>query len=693
MVKRYCKVEYRDEVGEFVQNSRSWKKFKEKLLEKYQLGDQLLDLADLRKISRRSFGTTKQFLTEYERVVRLVPDLSDKDRCLIFLDNFTEVEQRKLVKGMQERYDWPKIRENLLAENFDQILYRLLKQQKEDRERVHLGADKDKEVYKTLAKMKEMIVDMREERLKFQVLAVKDQIVFTTIRGEVFDFEGNLIDSNIEGGMRKEAFRRMGRPLPATFRLASPEEANLFELEEAMASLEVCDCKEEKLEEKKEDIARRAREVTKRLGKCRDSIVRLCVDMEEVWPNLPNVFLFGGSSSVGQDGSVSANAPTPGATSLVRPMVMSLPLLKRGMPVIMVQTRKGRKTVQSQPAPGESSRGPQEKEPIQMEDEEDEEDEKPRAEDEQQARQRAMEKNLEKGKDEVEIEEPRKKKNVYTIPVEKKIDFEQIVDQILESQRDLVTLKEILVVSPKLREDFKQRMTKKRVMTVELSEIIPPEANWAPPGTKMDWRCVATGHMKVQIGLDEYSALVDDGAEINVMRERHAIEAGVQINRNDCGFLIGVSGASPFCGTASGVMVTVGKVKVQAYFYILPKVKHEVLLGRSFLCRTESLIINKHDGTMFVALNDPVCGYYEVVRCENTRPENSRNRLNPESFTFSESEKMRRERESIEEEGDPQEFSLTLPDISQAIDFVSTHLAIDRLNFQATGSSSVSLGI
>ncbi|GBG82026.1 hypothetical protein CBR_g34206 [Chara braunii] len=355
---------------------------------------------------------------------------------------------------MQQRYDWPKIRENLLARNFDQILCRLLKQQKEDPERVHLGADKDKEVYKTLAEMKEMMADMREERLKFQVLAAKvskgkrkgkepvveessseseseeeeepprkltkaerkalnqirggqgtsqkrgessrdggngngdrqvgqgqqsqsqqaqpqggrghgrgrgngdgrgnwqeyvckycdmkghivrfcqilakdekDQIVFTTIRGEVFDFEGNLIDSNIEGGMRKEAFRRMGRPLPATFRLASPEEANLFELEEAMASLEVCDCKEEELEEMKEDIARRAREVTRRLGKCRDSIVRLCVDMEEVRPNLPNVFLFGGSSSVGQDRSASANAPTPRVTSLVRPMVMSRPLL------------------------------------------------------------------------------------------------------------------------------------------------------------------------------------------------------------------------------------------------------------------------------------------------------------------------------------------------------------------------------
>ncbi|GBG91130.1 hypothetical protein CBR_g51932 [Chara braunii] len=336
MVKRYCKIQYKEEVEELVQDSLDWPEFKRKLLDKYQLSDQLLDLTDLRKVSRKSFGTTKQFLTEFERVARLVPNVPDKDRCLIFLDNFTEVEQLELVKGMKERYDWSKIRENLLAGNFDQILYRSLKQQKENRERIQLGTDKDREVYKTLSDMKEMMTSMKEERLKLQVMMAKaktgkrkekqpineessseseseeerkpprkltkaerkalnqirggqctshkqgessknggngsgerqvdqgqqnqgqqtqpqggrgrdrgrgngggrgnwqeyvckycdmkghiihfcqilakdekDHIVFTTIRGEVFDFEGNLIDQDIEGGMRKEVFRRM----------------------------------------------------------------------------------------------------------------------------------------------------------------------------------------------------------------------------------------------------------------------------------------------------------------------------------------------------------------------------------------------------------------------------------------------------------------------------------------------------
>ncbi|GBG69826.1 hypothetical protein CBR_g4655 [Chara braunii] len=488
------------------------------------------------EVSRRNFGTTKQFLTEFERVARLVPDLPDKDRCLIFLDNFMEVEQRKLVRGMQGRYDWLKIRENLLVRNFDQIIYRLLKQQKKDRERVHLIADKDKEVYKTLSDMKEMMTNMKEEQLKLQVMMAKART-----------------------GKRK------GKE-PVTEESSSESDG----------------------EEEKEPPRKLTKAERKALNQIR-----------------------GGQGTSRKRGENTKEMETVSGKLAKRIKAKASWLGHRVVEAV----------VEAAETVADGGNG------------------------------RTMSANI-------------------------------LVDRILESQRDLVTLKEILVVSSKLREEFKQRMTRKKVMTVKLSEIVPPEANWAPPGTKMDWRCVATGLIKVQIGRGEFSALVDDGAEMNIMSEKHEIEAGIPINRNDFGFLVGASGATPFCGTTSGVMVTVGKVKARSYFYILPKVEHEVLLGRSFQCRTENIIFNKHDGTMFVALCDPVCGYYEVVRCANTRPENSRNRLNSESYTFSGSKNLRREKKAMEEEGDPQEFSLTLPEISQAIDFVSTHPGIDPNQFK-----------
>ncbi|GBG72332.1 hypothetical protein CBR_g11911 [Chara braunii] len=358
------------------------------------------------------------------------------------------------------------------------------------------------------------------------------------------------------------------------------------------------------------------------------------------------------------------------------------PMLKRSAPTVAVQTRVRRRNEQLQKEK-ESEKALEEESISITENEEDNEDEKLRVEEEERARRRALERESEKGKAEVSEEEPRKKKNIYLIPVEQGGDIEQLVNKILESQRDLVTLKEILEVSPKIREELKQRMTRKRVMTVKLGEVIPSEANWSPPGTKMDWRSVSTDHMKVQIGRHEYLALVDDGAEMNIIRERHAIEAGLKINRDDYGFFVGASRSTPFCGTASGVLVVVEKVKVRSYFYVLPKVEHEVLLGRAFLCRSESIIVNKHDGTMFVILCDPICDYYEVVKCANTGPYCSRNRLNPESYSFPESEKLRGEKESLGEESNPREFSLTLYDIGQAIDFVSTHVAIDPNVVQA----------
>ncbi|GBG60321.1 hypothetical protein CBR_g4277 [Chara braunii] len=614
-------VEYKEEVSELVQASHDWSDFKAKLLDKYQLGDQLLDLADLRKVSRRKFGTAKQFLTEFERVARLVPDLPDKDRCLIFLENFSKVDQRELMKDMTGRYDWPKIKEDLLAGSFDQMLYRLLKQQKEDREKEGVSADKDQAVYKNLTDKRNMMADMKEERLKLQVMMVQtkggkmkgktpvveevssssseeeneeeveparkltkaewkalnqirgsqgtskkqrnnnrgggqgsdqeqaaqtppqqpqpqaggrgrgrgrgqgngggrgngvgrgnwlnwfckycgqvghgirfcqtvtkdenDKVIYTNIRGEVYDFEGNLIDPNVEEGMRKEAFRRMGRDLPATFRLASPEEVEQIELEATMESLKIEDAKagDEGLSKEQEEILQD-----------------------------------------GQGGLTDGTASQSGSSSAGRLMtttILSRPAFKRPATAGLPQTRRARRPSRRRAAPEEGSSQPWETETISIEEDDGEEDELLRVEDERQAKQRAMEREPETGKADVGEGELKKKKQVYTIPVEQGLDIEQIVDRILESQRDLFTLKEFLAASPKIREEFRHRLSRK----------------------------------KVQVGPCEYSALIDDGAEMNIIREREVMGAGVNINRADTGFLVVASGITPFCGTASDVTV------------------------------------------------------------------------------------------------------------------------------------------
>ncbi|GBG62768.1 hypothetical protein CBR_g32358 [Chara braunii] len=525
------------------------------MLEKYQLGDGLLDVSNLRKVSREKFGTIEGFLKRFEKVAKRVPDLPDKMKCIIFLTNFTDVEQRELMKGFTTRYDWDKIKENLKVGDFDQMLYHLLRNQRKMQEDELVSCDKDKKMFSAIMDVRMMMKEMRKEGLCGKVLTVRQQ------------------DGKRKGKEREEE---------------SDEE-----------------------------------------------------DSEK-------------------------------------------PVLRRGTSPVVLQAQKIKKGIQPRVAPVVSAKTQQEVPVVIVEEDLDTEDEKLRVEDERQARlhaqKRGLDENQDKEKDEGEEEEYQKKKNRYTIPIEEGIDIEKMVDKILKSHRDLVTLKEFLAVSPKIWEELKQRPTRRKVMTVKLGKVIPPEANWTPAGAKMDWRCIATGHVMVKIGVSQHLALVDTGAEMNILREKEALELGIDFDRTDNGFLVCAGGSTPFCGTASNVSVQVGKVKVRSYFYVLPLVEHGVMLGRSFLCRSESIIINKHDETIFIILCDPVCGHFEVIKCLNTGPKNSRNRLNPESFSFEEAEQLVREQESYgEDDGDnPREFSLALPDVSQALEFVSTHSEIDR---------------
>ncbi|GBG88206.1 hypothetical protein CBR_g46774 [Chara braunii] len=429
-VKRYCKVRYKEQLMALVSESKDWAKFKEKLLNKYQLEDQLLDLADLRKVLRRMFGSTRQFLTKFERIARLIPDLSDKDKCIIFLDNFSEVEQREFMKDMQGQYDWQKIKVNILAGNFDQMLYRLLKQRKEYREEEDVNKAKDREVFKTLSDMREIMADMHVERLKMEIMMVK-----------------------AKGSKRKG---------------------------------------KEVVVESSSDSESEEEEPPKKLTKAERKALNQIQGGQ------------GTSKKQGKNGGNGGNDRNAQA-----------------------------QPDQSQPGPSHQKVGG--------------------------GRGRGRGNFGGRGnwaKDlTFEEEEPRRKKNIYTIPVEKGIDIEQIVDRILGTQRDLVTLKEFLAASPKIRDEIKQRLTRRKIMIVKLGDIIPPEANWAPAGTKMNWRCVVTGLLKVHAGQGEFTALMDDGAETNIVREKEVMEAGIRINRADTGFLIGASGSTVFFGMPSDVMV------------------------------------------------------------------------------------------------------------------------------------------
>ncbi|GBG73070.1 hypothetical protein CBR_g12786 [Chara braunii] len=57
------------------------------------------------------------------------------------------------------------------------------------------------------------------------------------------------------------------------------------------------------------------------------------------------------------------------------------------------------------------------------------------------------------------------------------------------------------------------------------------------------------------------TTMVDSGAEMNLIKEEHAVRLGMKIDRSDNGVLMGANSRSVFIGTASSVILEIGKVK------------------------------------------------------------------------------------------------------------------------------------
>ncbi|GBG59396.1 hypothetical protein CBR_g38422 [Chara braunii] len=311
--------------------------------------------------------------------------------------------------------------------------------------------------------------------------------------------------------------------------------------------------------------------------------------------------------------------------------------------------------------------------PEEEEEDDDEEDERLRQEEDQRAELRAKKRGAqEEAEPSLPDNVPKRKK--YAVRMEEGFDVERMVDKLLEGHNDLMNLKDILASALRLRGELKGRLSRRLVPNVHLSTVLPREVEWTEAGTRMDWKCVACGQVDLVIRNQMCTGMVDTGAEMNIIKEKEAVMIGMKIYRSDHGMLHGANCKAAFCGTTSNVIIEIGKVGARTCFFVMPNVDHPILLGRSFLCRTEMLIFNKHDGTMILLLCDPACGNYEVITCRNTGPGSGRNRPNLGSFTFQESENERRRLWEVPEEEDRAEvLTLSLTDVNKAMEVVSAH--------------------
>ncbi|GBG82617.1 hypothetical protein CBR_g34987 [Chara braunii] len=416
------------------------------------------------------------------------------------------------------------------------------------------------------------------------------------------------------------------------------------------------------------------------MGRYQQELVGLCEGVKEWKSNIPTVFLYDSrpKSVPGQPGvNVVGSCPQPGMRE--RPLTPQTRLAQAA------RTRNQAKaSTRQEPPRGEHEPG-RRKDAVKVEDDDDEEeeDERLRREEDQRAEKRARKKGT-RGEAEPVIHDGPPKKKKYAVRLEEGFDVEKVIDRLLEGHNDLITLKEILASAPRLRAELKGRLSRRLLPNVHLGTILPKEAEWEESGTKMDWKCVARGTVDLMVKGSKCAAMVDTRAEMNIIREADAIRFGLDIDRSDCGIMHGASCKPMFCGTASNVLVEVGKVKAKACFFVMLDVDHGILLGRSFLSRTETVMFNKHDGTLILLLCDPACENYEIITCRNTELRSIRNRPNPGSFTIEESEGERRRLWAEPEAGERVKvFSLSLSDVGKAMDLVAAQEMADPDAIQA----------
>ncbi|GBG84744.1 hypothetical protein CBR_g39122 [Chara braunii] len=275
---------------------------------------------------------------------------------------------------------------------------------------------------------------------------------------------------------------------------------------------------------------------------------------------------------------------------------------------LAARTRSKEALDSSQPTkdnPGPSG----EKETVDIPEDEEDEDERLKTEEDKKAEERAKKRDAKVGAG----KEQEGKRRKYRVKLEEGFDVEGMVDRLLKGHNDLLNLKDILASAPKLRDELKARLSRRLVASVCLGTVIPKEGEWAETGTKMDWKSVACGCVEVMVKLKLCTAMVDTGAEMNLIKEEHALRLGMEIDRSDNGVLMGANSRSVFIGTASSVVLKIDKVKVRSCFFVMPDLDHPILLGRSFFSRTETVILNKHDGTMFLVLCDSVEGHERSI--------------------------------------------------------------------------------
>ena len=186
-------------------------------------------------------------------------------------------------------------------------------------------------------------------------------------------------------------------------------------------------------------------------------------------------------------------------------------------------------------------------------------------------------------------------------------------DKILQNEIRL-GLGDVLDLSPQLQKLFSQRYKRAKelqrnvdTVRVDSIEVIDTEAK--------NYYLASTP--KVPIRMDSgtrYTALLDTGAEINVMTEEMMIKEGLPMRPRPHLNLVGHTGHSKnFLGVCEDVAISIGGFTTRHHIFVVSGADHMLVLGQPFMIKVRASTEWREDG-MYMTTHDATTGRQAVFR-------------------------------------------------------------------------------
>ncbi|GBG76176.1 hypothetical protein CBR_g21925 [Chara braunii] len=525
LLPRYVWWEIRTEIMKVAAGAGGdWAKFKGEMQRRFKLGDGLLTKTDLEMLQRDEFSTVGAFITAFEKMARKVPGLAEEEQCATFLRHFKNWEASALTKkaASGKKLTWAAIKEGVIDGKLDQVDIFQMRQARKKRKALDATASDGRDFKKMVEDAVAQLDEAKEAKAAKKTMAAP-QVQRKAKKAVVQEEEEE-------------------EPEPQKLTKAQRKAKNLAQGGQGSGRGQVPQAA--------------AMPPPKSHGQAAPAPYGPWPGYE---PPIPKHDFLRISRTPVSAGSQGGSGNLPGVT-ISRPAPRSgmayRPPSRIGRVPHAVRTRaKG--TVNPEEPAKDVPEPSGEKEVVDVPEGEDDEDDRLRKEEDEKAEQRSKKRGAKPDTD--KVSEVKKKK--YAVRVEEGFDVEEIMDRILEGHNHLMNLNDVLASAPKLRDELKARLSRKMVASARLGNIIPKEAEWAEIGTKMDWKSVACGCLDVVVKGKTCTAMVDSGAKMNLIKEEHALRLGMEVDRSDNGVLMGANSRSVFIGTASSIILEIGKVK------------------------------------------------------------------------------------------------------------------------------------